>query len=73
MPGAAGRGFDKPSLNSNRQRKEFAMKQTIILLATVILGIAISVMILSFEETTKTITDATKDRMASVLEVDETS
>jgi hypothetical protein len=48
------------------------MKQTIILLATVILGIAISVMILSFEETTKTITDATKDRMVSVLEVDET-
>jgi hypothetical protein len=43
------------------------MKQTIILLATVILGIAISMMILSFRETTESITDATKTNMKTVL------
>ena len=47
------------------------MKQTIILLATVILGIAISVMILTFEDTTQRITDATQGRMEKVLEVEE--
>ncbi|MDR2356213.1 MAG: hypothetical protein LBE16_08475 [Clostridiales Family XIII bacterium] len=47
------------------------MKQTIILLATVILGIAISWMILSFEVTTEVITDETKRQMESVLKFDE--
>ncbi|MDR2770544.1 MAG: hypothetical protein LBB57_00740 [Clostridiales Family XIII bacterium] len=47
------------------------MKQTIILLATVILGIAISTMILSFQETTQKITDATQGKMSKVLEVTE--
>ncbi|MDR2089468.1 MAG: hypothetical protein LBP73_08945 [Clostridiales Family XIII bacterium] len=45
------------------------MKQTIILLATVILGIAISTMILSFSETTQTITDATQKAMEDHLVV----
>jgi hypothetical protein len=43
------------------------MKQTIILLATVILGIAISTMILSFRETTQTITDTTQTEMENHL------
>jgi hypothetical protein len=43
------------------------MKQVIILLATVILGIAISVMVLSFRETTQTITDATQNQMKTKL------
>jgi hypothetical protein len=43
------------------------MKQTIILLATVILGIAISAMILSFGDTTQKVTDATKTAMETRL------
>ncbi|MDR2295973.1 MAG: hypothetical protein LBD95_04165 [Clostridiales Family XIII bacterium] len=48
------------------------MKQTIILLATVILGIAISTMILTFQDTTRDITNATQGRMQKVLEFEET-
>jgi hypothetical protein len=44
------------------------MKQTIILLATVILGIAISGMILTFQGTTELITNATKTEMTRVLD-----
>jgi hypothetical protein len=43
------------------------MKQTIILLTTVILGIAISAMILTFAETTETITNATREKMSTQL------
>ncbi|MDR3294863.1 MAG: hypothetical protein LBT26_03390 [Clostridiales Family XIII bacterium] len=43
------------------------MKQTIILLTMVILGIAISAMILSFKETTQVITDNTKSAMSTQL------
>jgi hypothetical protein len=46
------------------------MKQTIILLAMVILGIAISTMILSFRETTQTITDATQAKMKTELHLE---
>jgi type II secretory pathway pseudopilin PulG len=46
------------------------MKQTIILLTTVILGIAISAMILNFKDTTKTITEATQTKMATQLILD---
>jgi hypothetical protein len=37
----------------------------------VILGIAISTMILSFRETTQTITDATQEKMKTQLELNE--
>jgi hypothetical protein len=47
-------------------RKE-TMKQTIILLAMVILGIAIATMILTFRGTTEDITKATQANMESVL------
>jgi hypothetical protein len=47
------------------------VKQTIILLATVILGIAISSMILSFGETTQKITNATQGAMETHLIVTE--
>ncbi|MDR0423990.1 MAG: hypothetical protein LBH39_00775 [Clostridiales Family XIII bacterium] len=46
------------------------MKQTIILLTTIILGIAISAMILSFRATTQAITDATQDKMETQLVLD---
>ncbi|MDR1292132.1 MAG: hypothetical protein LBJ91_01870 [Clostridiales Family XIII bacterium] len=39
------------------------MKQMIILLAMVILGIAISAMVLSFQGTTQTLTDSAQERM----------
>ncbi|MDR1245562.1 MAG: hypothetical protein LBK57_00860 [Clostridiales Family XIII bacterium] len=44
------------------------MKQTIILLTMVILGIAISAMILTFGETTERITTATQNKMATQLQ-----
>jgi uncharacterized membrane-anchored protein YhcB (DUF1043 family) len=48
------------------------MKQTIILLTMVILGIAISAMILSFGKTTEKITTATQNKMETQLQfVDE--
>ena len=43
------------------------MKQMIILLATVILGIAISAMVLSFKDTTQTITDNTQTQIEDQL------
>jgi hypothetical protein len=43
------------------------MKQTIILLTTVILGIAISAMILQFRGTVETITTSTRNRMETQL------
>jgi hypothetical protein len=43
------------------------MKQVIILLATVILGIAIPIMVMSFRGTTQTITTATQNQMESKL------
>jgi hypothetical protein len=46
------------------------MKQTIILLSTVILGIAISAMILSFRGTTQTITNTTQNAMIEKLDLD---
>lgn len=49
---------------------EGEMKQTIILLTTIILGIAISAMILSFRATTQAITDATQDKMETQLVLD---
>jgi hypothetical protein len=41
------------------------MKQMIILLTTLILGIAISAMVLTFRETTQTITDDTRERLVT--------
>jgi hypothetical protein len=46
------------------------MKQTIILLTMVILGIAISAMILGFRETTESITTNTQNAMEERLELD---
>ena len=43
------------------------MKQIIILLSTVILGIAIAAMVLSFKDTTQGLTDSTKARMENIL------
>ncbi|MDR0854644.1 MAG: hypothetical protein LBN34_09790 [Clostridiales Family XIII bacterium] len=43
------------------------MKQMIILLATVILGIAIAAMVLSFQDTTQSLTDSTQNRLESAL------
>jgi hypothetical protein len=43
------------------------MKQMIILLAMVILGIAISAMILSFQDTTQTLTDSAQTKMQAGL------
>jgi hypothetical protein len=51
-----------------RLAREDAMKQTIILLTMVILGIAISAMILTFGETTERITTATQNKMATQLQ-----
>ena len=43
------------------------MKQMIVLLSTVILGIAIAAMVLSFKDTTQSLTDSTKARMENAL------
>ncbi|MDR2156321.1 MAG: hypothetical protein LBO81_00865 [Clostridiales Family XIII bacterium] len=43
------------------------MKQMIILLSTIILGIAISAMVLSFQDTAQGITDSTKARVEEQL------
>ena len=43
------------------------MKQMIILLSTVILGIAIAAMVLSFKDTTQGLTDSAKARMENAL------
>jgi type II secretory pathway pseudopilin PulG len=43
------------------------MKQMIILLAMIILGIAISAMVLSFQDTTQTLTDSAKSKMQTEL------
>lgn len=46
------------------------MKQMIILLSMVILGIAISAMVLSFKDTTQSITDSTRTKMSDQLNLD---
>ena len=46
------------------------MKQMIILLSTVILGIAIAAMVLSFKDTTGSLTESTKARMESALGIE---
>jgi len=43
------------------------MKQMIVLLSTVILGIAIAAMVLSFKDTTQGLTDSAKARMEKSL------
>jgi hypothetical protein len=43
------------------------MKQIIVLLAMIILGIAVSSMILSFQGTTQSLTDSAKSKMSSEL------
>ena len=43
------------------------MKQMIVLLSMVILGIAIAAMVLSFRETTQSLTDSTKAKMENAL------
>ncbi|MDR3224675.1 MAG: hypothetical protein LBT52_00050 [Clostridiales Family XIII bacterium] len=43
------------------------MKQMIILLAMIILGIAISAMILSFQGTTQSLTDSAQTKMQTEL------
>jgi len=43
------------------------MKQMIVLLSTVILGIAIAAMVLSFKDTTQGLTDGAKARMGNAL------
>jgi len=43
------------------------MKQMIILLAMIILGIAISAMILSFQSTTQSLTDSAQTKMKTEL------
>ena len=46
------------------------MKQMIILLSTVILGIAIAAMVLSFKDTSQGLTDSTKAKMENALGID---
>ena len=46
------------------------MKQMIVLLSTVILGIAIAAMVLSFKDTTQGLTDSAKARMENALGFD---
>jgi hypothetical protein len=46
------------------------VKQIIILLSTIVLGIAISAMVLSFQGTAQDITDSTKARMEDQLNFD---
>jgi hypothetical protein len=50
--------------------KEAEMKQTIILLTTVILGIAISAMILTFRDTTESIVSSTRSTMETQLKLE---
>jgi hypothetical protein len=47
------------------------MKQMIVLMATIILGIALSAMILGFRDTAQDITDSTTDQIESGLEFEE--
>ena len=44
------------------------MKQMIVLLSTIILGIAIAGMVMSFGDSAKSIADSTKARMAAQLD-----
>ena len=46
------------------------MKQMIILLSTVILGIAIAAMVLSFKDTTQGLSDSAKAKMENSLGLD---
>lgn len=59
------------SIDNNSQRyfrrKTEKMKQMIILLAMIILGIAISAMVLSFQDTAQSLTDAAQTKMESGL------
>ena len=45
----------------------FIMKQMIVLLSTVILGIAIAAMILSFKDTSQGLTESAKAKMENAL------
>jgi preprotein translocase subunit SecG len=54
-------------LRGYKSAKEETMKQVIILLATVILGIAISLMILTFRGTTELISKDTQTQMKATL------
>ncbi|MDR1272150.1 MAG: hypothetical protein LBK04_04065 [Clostridiales Family XIII bacterium] len=47
------------------------MKQMIVLLATIILGIALAGMVMSFGDTAKGVTDSTKSRLEAQLGWDE--
>jgi len=46
------------------------MKQMIVLLSTVILGIAIAAMVLSFRDTTQSMTDSVRSKMETQLSLD---
>jgi len=46
------------------------MKQMIVLLSTVILGIAIAAMVLSFKDTTQSLTDSAKAKMENALGIE---
>ena len=46
------------------------MKQMIILLSTIILGIAIAAMVLSFKDTTQGLTDSAKAKMENALGIE---
>lgn len=46
------------------------MKQMIVLLSTVILGIAIAAMVLSFQDTSQGLTDSAKAKMQNALGLD---
>lgn len=45
------------------------MKQMIILIAMIILGVAISAMVLGFKDTAQSLTDTTKSKMHSALDI----
>ena len=49
------------------------MKQIIILLSMIILGIAIASMVLSFEDTARSITNSTRSKMETQLGFDTSS
>ena len=57
----------KSRLRINGIEQEKIMKQMIILVAMVILGIAISAMILGFRDTAQSLTDTTKEKMVTEL------
>jgi len=56
-----------PPLGGGMEEK---MKQMIVLLSTVILGIAIAAMVLSFKDTTQGLTDSAKAKMENALVIE---